>query len=747
MPKASPIITSFNSGEWSPLMAGRADIKYYPSACRKLRNFIPTPQGPARFRPGFRFVAEVKTSGQRTWLWRFEFNVEQAYVLEFGHNYIRFFSNHGVVESGPGVPLEVASPYSSADLTASDGTFNLRFVQSGDVVYICHPSYAPRKLTRTGASAFSIAIASLFCGPFQDVNPDETVTVYSSASTGAVTLTASSAIFTANCVGTQFFLEQRKTNDIPQWEAGKAVLVNDLRRSDGKTYIALNGATTGGMKPVHSVGAVYDGDTGVQWQFQDPGYGWVTISAVGGGGTTATANVVSQLPYGCVGAGQATTRWAFSAWSASEGYPTVVTFFRERLTFLRGQDGWMSVAGDYENFSRKDSGGLITDDMAVVFTISSDRANRIEWACPSDIALLIGTAGDEHALTETTSSNPFGPTNKRALKQSEYGSKHVPEVRVGEGVLYVQKSGRKLRDCTLAESVNERWLSNDVTVLAEHITVGGIVTMAYQQEPDSVVWAGRTDGSLIGFTINRQQDVRGWHLHPLGGVSPKVESVIVIPSPAGDRDELWAIISRTIGGTTKRYVEWMEYHYEEGVSRSNAFYVDSGLTYSGAPTSTITGLGHLNGQTVSILADGSTHPTRVVAAGSITLQRPASVVQVGLAYIGILAPMPIDAGSADGTSQGKTQRISKCGIRFYLTGGARYGRDENSQLDRIEMRGGSDHMDAPPPLFTGDKVVSWPDGYEGYGNIAIIQDQPLPCNVVALMPSITTQDTQGSKNK
>lgn len=834
MSKASPMITSFNAGEFSPLLAGRADLKYWASACRRLRNFIPTRQGPARRRPGTRFVAAVKTSANRTWLGKFEFNTEQAYVLEFGNLYIRFFSNHGVV----GAPFEVVTPYATADLTGADGTFQLRFVQSNDVLYIVHPNYAPRKLTRTGASTFTIATMAPYGGPFKDVDPDQTTTVYASAATGVgITLTASTAIFTAGYVGTAFLLEQKNADAIAQWEPGKAVLLGDVRRSDGKNYTALNAATTGTIKPVHALGAKYDGDTGVQWEYNDAGYGWATITAVGGGGTTATATVVSRIPDGAVLVGNATTRWAFAAWNEVDKYPSEVTFWRERLTFTRNRTGWQSVSGDFENFRRKDEHGLVTADMAVVFDITSDRANNIQWLAPSNEALLIGTAGDEHALFEITATEPYGPGNARARKQSEYGSRHVPIARVGDGVVYPQKSGRKIRDMKLAESVNERWASADITVLAEHLTIGGIIDMAYQQEPDSVIWCVRADGPLIGMTLDREQDVKGWHPHRIGGYYDtaktqfaRVESVVSIPAPDADRDELWMIVNRRINGANVRYIEWVEYNHEDGHDPQDGFYVDSGLTLDNtvnatltpgtgatvvgtagvlftagsavlAPgdvgrkihyrwystdvkgevtwhlavaditavdgtnkiatctvlspwpnltaiaangwrktTTTITGLGHLEGQTVQICSDGAAHPDKVVTSGAITLVEGASKVHVGLACPAVLQPMPVEAGARDGVAQGKTKRSSRVIVRFHQTLGALYGRDEGAQLDRILTRSPSDPQNEPPPLFTGDKIVSWPDGYSTDGLITIIQDQPLPCTVVALMPQLNTQD-------
>lgn len=840
MAKASPMITAFTAGEFSPLMAGRPDIKYWGSACRRMRNFVPSIQGPARRRPPTVFVREIKNSANRSWLKKFEFNTEQAYILEFGDQYIRFYANHGyVVDPGsPPNPLEVATPYTTADLTEDDGTFALRFVQSGDVLYIVHRDHPPQKLTRTAADAFTLAEMVPEGGPFKKVDNDQTITVYASANTGSgITLTASSAIFLAGHVGSLFYLEQKLANAIPQWEPGKSITANDVRRSDGKNYTALNSATTGTIKPVHSRGAELDGDTGVQWQFDDPGYGWCRITAIGGGGTTATVDVLSRIPDGAVGSGNASTRWAHAAWSDEEGWPTNVTFFRERLVFARDREVWQSVAGDYENFKNRDDGGIVVADAAITSDVTSDRANRIEWIAPFDVALLIGTAGDEHALSEITTAEALGPGNIKARKQHEYGSRHVEPARVGEGIVFVQKSGRKVRDMLFSWE-KEGFVANDLTVLAEHIAKGGIVNMAYQQEPDSIVWAIRaSDFQPIGLTLMREQEVRGWHLHRIGGYADAdqsqfaaVESMECIPSPDGGYDEMWMIVRRHINGATKRYVEWMRPFYEQGDDPEDAYHLDSslvldnlinailtpgaGATIKGTTgvnfqatgvfasgdvgkrihyrysttdvkgaiswhtavaeitgytdannvtgtilspwpsltpiaadgwkitVTTISGLDHLEGQTVDLWVNGATHPQKVVSSGSVGLDVPASKVYVGLGSAAVLQPMPLEAGAADGTAQGKTGRVSRCVIRFHETAGCRYGRDEDLQMDRIEIRAGGTTMDAALPLFTGDKVVDWPSGYDGQALLTIMQDTPGPCTVVALMPQYKVQDNR-----
>lgn len=791
MAKASPIQTSFNAGEFAPELDGRVDIGKYANACTRMENFIPLVQGPARRRGGTKFVAEVKDSADRTWLSRFEFNTEQAYILEFGDQYVRFFTDNGALLAGSpaaynnatayvpgdlvssggtnyyciadttgnappnatywyampaGGEYEIPAPWAVADLTNADGTFTLRMVQSGDILYICHPDYAPRKLSRSGATTWVITEFEPDGGPFDDYDPDETTTVYASAATGSVTLQASADIFAATDVGRLFYLEQKKANAISQWQSAVAINTNDLRRSDGKNYIALTTATTGSIKPTHSEGAEYDGNPGVQWQFQDPGYGWCEITAFTDA-NTVTATVLSRLPDQTVLVGNATTRWAFGSWGSVPGYPSNVTFFRDRLVFARASDRklWFSVAGDYENFRDRDSGGVVTADMSISIEVQSDQANRIQYLMPAD-ALIIGTAGGEHICRELTDSEPFGPANATIVKSSEYGSKSVPPMRAGDSILFVQRSGRKLREITY-DALQDGYKTTDLSVLAPHMVPKGksIVHLAYQQEPHSIVWAVLSDGGLRGFTFNREQDVTGWHRHPVGGAfgsgSAVVECIETVPSPTDDRDDLWMIVKRTVDGSTVRYIEFMQAEYESGDDQEDAFYVDCGLTYDGAAATTISGLDHLEGQTVKVLVAGATHPNKTVASGAITLERSSGggKVHIGLSCPAKLATMRLNAGAADGTAQGKTKRINRVVVRLMDTLGGEMGPEED-ETDEILFRSGSDAMDEAVPIFTGDKDIAWRGGYEKEAIVWYVNDDPLPATVVAIMPQVTTQD-------
>ena len=772
--RAAPIQTAFNGGELSPLVAGRVDVAKYANGCERMQGFMPTIQGPAIARPGLRYVAEVKDSAKRTWMMRFERSADDSYAIELGDGYARFYTDHGQVQvSGvaayngatayvagdlaesaginyycilattgnappnatywyalSGTIYEIPTPYTAAQLTNADGSFALRFAQTGDVIYMTLGDVPPYALSRYGATRWTCAKVAFSPPPFKALNTTAT-TIYASATTGSVTLTASAATFSAARVGEYIYLGEKDVRDVAQWEAGKAVGAGVLRRSDGKNYLSLNAATTGGTKPTHSSGAAYDGDAGVQWQFQDPGYGWAQITAYTDT-THVTATVVSQIPAGATGAGNPTTRWAFQAWNATDGYPTNVTFFRERLTFARDSTLWFSVAADFQNFATEIA-GVISADAGFERTIVSDRVNAIRWLSPGDV-LLVGTLGDEWAIVEATTTDPFGPANCKTKRQSVYGSSLVAPVRVGSDTLFVQKAGRKVRAMAFRFE-EDGFESPDITVFAEHVTKSGVIDSAFQQEPWSVVWCARSDGVLVGLTFNRDQDVVAWHPHPLtGGVC---ESVECIPAPDVSRDDLWVIVRYTINGATRRYIAFLEQQDEDGTDQADWAYSDMMSTYDGAPATTINGLDYLEGQLVWVLVDGARHPDRTVYGGAIELQLPGSKVQVGLPSPAYLETMNLEAGGEGGTAQGKIKRVHLVTVRLHRSLGGQAGPDD-SNLTELRYRSPFVPMGSAPPPYTGDVDVEWPGDYGGRATVVVKKDRPMPVTVVAVMPQLVT---------
>jgi hypothetical protein len=449
------------------------------------------------------------------------------------------------------------------------------------------------------------------------------------------------------------------------------------------------------------------------------------------------------------------TRTADNAWSFSTAsivgspspdlngsagnYPSVVSFFEQRLVFgatnNNPQTLWFSKNGDYENFTTGTA-----DDDALIYTIASNQVNAIRYLSATRV-LTIGTTGGEYVLT-ATSDGPVTPTTTLIRKYSNYGSAAVEPVQVADVTLFVQRGGRKVREFRYVGDINvSAYQAPDITIVAEHITIGGLTAFAYQQEPDGVIWAIRADGTLLGVTYRREEEVVAWHKHIIGGEfdggQAIVESIAALPSDTGE-DELYMVVKRTINGATKRYVEQMTPFNFGGVT-TGAFFVDCGLRYEGAATGTLSGLYHLEGETLDVLANGATHPDREVVDGGVTLAYSSTTAAVGYGYTSSMQTMRIEAGSADGTSQGKPKRIHAITLRLLETVGIEVGNsaDEN---DRVFFRDSSMPMDEAVPLFTGDKDIEFPGGYDEDDRLYVRQTQPLPMSVLALFPRMNTFD-------
>ncbi len=425
--------------------------------------------------------------------------------------------------------------------------------------------------------------------------------------------------------------------------------------------------------------------------------------------------------------------------TSSNNYPSVVTFFEQRLVFAATNNNpqtlWFSKNADYLNFHTGTA-----DNDALIYTIASNKVNAIRYLSATRI-LNIGTSGGEYVLT-TTNGGPITPTQTVIRKYSNYGCIESDPVQVADVTLFAQRGARKVREFRYIGEVDVAgYAAPDITILSEHLTKGGIKEFAYQQEPESIVWARRTDGTLLGLTYRREEEIVAWHKHIIGGAfgsgQAVVESIITLPTDSGE-DELYMIVKRTISGVTKRYVEVMK-TFDFGSDTTAAFFVDSGLVYSGSSTSTLSGLYHLEGQTLSILANGATHPDKTVSGGGVTLDFPITSGAVGFGYTSEMQTMRLESGSQDGTSQGKPKRIHDITVRFHETVGAEVGT-ESGNADRIFFRDSSMNMDQAVPLFTGDKEIEFDGGFVDGDRIYVRQSQPLPMTVLALYPRMNTFD-------
>ena len=805
MPFASRLQTNFTAGEISPRLFARVDIEKYAAGAAAIENMIVLPHGGLARRPGTHFVDAVKDSSKFTRLIPFELSATLAYVLQFGEGYIRFHTNHSIVIDGRdftigtfeagiegwtdisdgsgsithdpaelrmnligggaghearaeqsfkavstqqytvtvdvvggGVGWKVGTQSGGTEIASGtvavgvDQTFafnspvsqevfvtfenanndtrqidnvrlsspiyeidspflegdldEIKFAQTSTALYLVHPEFAPRRLRRDAVNEWVLELLDFVDGPYQDQNDDDTLTLDPAAASGpAVAVVASADLFAAG---------------------------------DNGRVLRLNNPASG-----------------TDW-------GWGIITAV-----TDARNVTVNVrePFATA---NATANWRLGAWSDTSGYPSAITFFEQRLAFANTAAEpdrfWMSKSGTsmIEVFSPTDFDGSVNDDNAITYQIADDQVNAIHWMDGGDV-LVVGTASGEYVI-RAGGSEAVTPANIQVKRQTTRGSdRFVRPVRIDQQLLHLQRAGRKIRNFFFDFDING-YVSDDITIVAEHITRSKVFEMAYQQEPDSLVWAARGDGLLLGLTFQRDQQVVGWHRHAIGGRldggSAVVESVAAVPTPGNTADELWLVVARTVDGQIRRYVEYMEQPYNLVDTPQNAaFFVDSGLTYDGPPAQVFAGIGHLEGEAVSVLADGAVHPDVTVTAGQITLTRPASKVQAGLSYRSLVRMLSPEAGGGPGPASGKTKRVSELVLEFFETLGARYGADE-SELDVIPFRAGGNTMDSPPPIFTGFKKVLFPKGYGRRVEPVVIQDQPLPMTLLAATFTLQTNE-------
>lgn len=779
MPKVSPIQSSFSTGEVSPLLYGQVEFDNYKSGLKVCLNLIPLIQGPVTRRPGTYFCDEVKDSSRRVRLLRFKYSTQQAYMVEFGHQYIRFkrgnlpvtlaaqsitaatkanpcvvtYSGADTFVNGDHVDIsgvvgmselnnrryritnlnagantfelqtlysanvssvgfgayisggsiskvyEITSPYDE------DQLFELKSVQSADVLFLTHTAHTPRKLARTANTSWSLTSMSnavLRDGPYMLTNTTDTTLTPSAATGTGVTITASSTTGINNNTGFQ-------TTDV-----GRLIRIKE----------------------------------GTTW-------GYAIIA------TWVSSTVVTVDITGTFTNTNAKKFWRLGLYSITTGYPAAVAFYENRLVFAGSLSEPsridMSRTGDYENFAPTDSDGVVADDHAISYTLNSDEVQIIRWLKGDEKALIIGTIDGEWAMRPSTASEALTPTNVSAKPSTARGSADIQAIRAGDAMLFVQTAKRQLRELAYVFEA-DKFRTPDVTVLSEHITKGttpalsGINDLDYQKQPNSMVWMTREDGALLSLTYERDQKVLAWARHEIGGFSDPglttpaaVESVACMPSADGTRDEVWAAVKRIIGGRTVRYIEYLTKTWEKGDLQADAVYGDCALTYDGPAVSTITGLWHVVGETVNVLVDGAAHPERVVSpTGTITLTAPASKVQVGYSYNSDGQMLRQDVGAADGTAQGKLQRTHRVILRVHDTLGLKTGSGFHltgpGKLTETTFYRGTTPADSMVPLYSGDVEITWEGTYTTANYVTWRFNGMFPGTVLAVMPQLHTQD-------
>ena len=843
MVAANPLKPKYNAGELSPRLAARTDLDRYQNGVEVMENMVPLTEGGVMRRAGTRYVAEVKDSTDVAALERFEFSTSQAYILEIGEQYMRFFRNQGQIAAGA-TDAAVTNGSFSSDITSwdnsttgggtaswssSDGSLALTLTSSSDAIkteqsITISSSFAANehviKFRIAGRAddkvSFAIGATSsqtnLYSATDKYVGyhvvpftPNSTKfvpqwtyqgnwRVIDLPSTGSWTVEANLddvAIPTNSILELQtpwgssqvFDLAGPQSADVrymlhnqtpphrleryghTEWSLVEVLFTDGPYFDTNLTDTTLTANSTDGRNVTVTASTTTNINDGAGFGSSDIGrairmsnvstatdnWGWGVI--VGSTSTTAvTVDVKRDFP-----TTSATKEWKLGAWSDETGWPGVGTFHQQRLVLARSVDEpqtlWFSQTGDFENMapdspSSSEWEGTVEDDDALDFTISADQVETVEWLAAGK-SLQIGTRSGEWQMT--SAGAVVTPTDVTLERHTQHGSARIQPVRVGQATLFVQRAKRRIRELAF-NFETDGLVASDMMRLAPHIGLGGIVDMAYAQEPDSIVWSVRADGELLSMTYRREEEVVAHARHIVGGsygsAAARVKSVATIPGSTAsgqtadslDRDEVWVIAERTINGSTKKYVEFIESDFEDGDSQVDAYYLDSMLTYDSTGATVLTGFSHIAAETAGVLANGAVHPdVTVSSSGAITLDYESSTVQVGLKYTHRLKTMKLDYGGTAGTAVGATKTVAGAHVVLLNSQTLSIGVS-SSDLDVMDFREVGDAMDTAPPLFTGETHVQFEGDWETDPRIVIESDDPTPFTLLALVPELKTND-------
>lgn len=882
--------SSFNGGEVSPEMWARTTYKKYESSLKEMTNFYPRFCGGATNRAGTEFIAEVKDSTKKVKLFPFQFSTTQAYIVEAGEGYMRFYKDGGrIVNTTANLSAWITATSYTVDTSIYVGTaiyrcilahtssdtnkpstgetwatywvqsnvveittgydeddlFNIKSAQSADTMYLCHNSYKPKTLSRSSHYKWALSDYGNTFGPFRSANTSAT-TMTASATSGNITVTASTSTFTANMVGSLLKISHEVYGQLIHYVTGSDFTSSAIKcygnwsfqitdtwtctqtiqisNDNGTTWNDLKSYTTtetgssitdsGTVDHYCLLRLVVTGSSG--------GSGAVTLTAtsfISNGYVRITGYTSSTVVTGTVLTDSnqyiwgianttATDNWAIGAWNAEYGYPACCKFFQNRLAFANTPKdpltAWFSCSSDYVNFTVHPTA---QDDDAITTPLVSEGVNAIT-SMVSLGYMLAFTEGGLWRIGTGSESTAFTATTQRATQQDYLGRSELAPLVVNASVLSCDKIGNSTHNSAY-NAVSDKYEGPDLTVIAGHLFRNHkIVDWSYAPSPDSVVWAVRDDGILLSFSYLPEQDIWSWAKHETEG---KYESVAVIPG--SNYSEVWFVVKRKINGTWKRYVERLA-DRNASLDIRDQFFVDSGLSYDNpkeitdialstsivvtAPShgfsdgdvielsditgadelnddkykigtvttdtfvlldmndeteidgssfvaydeggyvrkciNAVSGLSHLEGKTVAILADGSVEADQIVTDGAITLSTYFGRIHIGLPYTSRLETLNIDYPMQDGTSQGRLRTVGKITARVEETKGGKIGVNDNT-VQSLEYE--QDEWGKPSDLYTGDKEIRTLSNSATEAHIVIEQAEPLPITLIALIAEVT----------
>lgn len=689
-----------------------------------------------------------------------------------GDFYIRFFSSQIPVVWIDSCNVEAAgvvsipSPYGASDLS------NIRHDQSGDVVFLACSGYQQRRVERRGTSpnarSWSIVTYTSPDGPFFAQNLS-TVTLAPSALTGNMTLTASKPMFKSTHVGALFSVtsvgQEVTTTSSSSGTATSSIRVTGVGTS--RTFsIVISGDASGSTVDLQrsydnstwaNVGAPYSWTANVTTTYADgldnqivyyrliltnrvaPDAVTMTLR-IGSGSIRGIARVVGFTSSTVVdaealtafGGTAASTVWQEGQWSDRRGWPTAVRLYEGRLWWFGKNGIWGSISDAYDSFDETFEG----DAGPINRTIGSGPVDTVNWALALK-RMILGAQGGEITLKSSSLEEPLTPTNFGAAETSTQGSGAVSPSKIDQSGYFVHRNAVKVFELAFDAS-NFEYQATDLMALAPEIGKPAIVRMAVQRQPDTRIHCVRSDGVAIIGVIDRGEEVLAWVQFETDGF---VEDVVILPAETGNvDDQVYYVVRRVINGSTVRYLEkWAQEVDCRGGSTNKI--ADSHIVYSGAATTTITGLSHLEGEQVVVWANGldvgtndsssTWTQTYTVSGGQIVLATAATPVVVGLGYTASFKSAKLGTLNQR-IPLNKEKTLSQVG--FILADshpkGVRYGQDF-SVLDNLpEIENGATVGTATRTDYDYE-AISFPGTWTTDARLCLQGQAPRPCTVLS----------------
>lgn len=716
---------SFAGGEITPEAFSRLDLTRVQTGLAGCTNFWALPHGPIVNRPGTMLVKEVKDSSKKVCLIPFTYDADQSYTLEFGDGYIRIHAEGATLATGTVAAWVTATAYAVGDLAASGGTsyycqeahtsaasfatdlaagkwyampadgtfempspyaeadlFNIHYTQSADVLTLTCRGYFVRELLRYGPVDWGLVVV-----PF---TPQVAAPTGVSATGGAGPTTYKYVITTVGADGVEESVA-----------SSSASCTNDLTLAGHYNTITWSAATGAARYNVYKEG--YGADL----------YGYIGQSE---GLSFIDRNITADI-------GQ-TPPEVMDPFSTVAKSPRAVGYNGGRRWFAgsaeQPQNVWATRSGTESVMTKSLP---LRDDDAIAFRVTARQASQVRHIIPMTSLLLLTSEAEWLILAKN--SDVITPSNVDYKPQSYVGASEVQPVVTSSSVVFSSDRGSRLHEM-LYSWESQGYKPNDMSLVAPHLVDGFEITqLTHSRPPHNIVWAVRNDGVLLGVTYVPGQQVLAWHKHTT--VNGEIESVCAIPETGGE-DMLYLSVKRTVNGSTKRFIERMA--TRRFTALEDCFFVDCGLTYDGTPVSTLSGLDHLEGETVSALADGAVVRDLVVTSGDITLPAPASKVHVGLPITATVQTLPF-AVEVMGYGQEKPKNINGVFLRVKDSSMVKAG----PSLDRLRpfAQRTTEPWGSPPDPVSGVIEIDVDPEWSLDGQLYIQQEDPLPITITSML--------------